>query len=146
MATWLSCIAIVLSIASLGWQAWTWRHAGPVVSVTTGRALPTVGGQVGEWLITVTASNTGRLPAQVTGWGLELPGGGQIIPRQEVQFAPPLPHQLAAHSSGTWYVPYLDAEQACAERGISLEQVRGRVSLGSGKTVRASHRGIGRPQ
>jgi hypothetical protein len=66
----LSIAALVLAVASLGWQMLTWRQSGPVITATATQAIPTYGHgpntQVGDPHVNVNATNKGssQLPSK----------------------------------------------------------------------------------
>ena len=77
LANTLSITAIVLSVVAFGWQVVTWHQGGAVVEVTALQSLP-VFGDVGDWHLSITAKNKGRMPVTVNHWGLKLPDERQM--------------------------------------------------------------------
>src|SRR5579862_7627185 len=94
----LSIAALVLAVASLGWQMLTWRQGGAVVTVTATQAMPTYGHgpdtQVGDPHVNVNAANKGRSPVTVKTWGLRFPDGRTIAIMEPLTWSTPLPHRL----------------------------------------------------
>ena len=138
----VSVVALVFSLASLIWQAWSWYRSGPVVTLKTSWAYGVGGLDGGTW-VGVTAHNSGRVAAQVTSWGFETPHGSQLVIPVPLPISKPLPYTLEAHSDGSWYMGVAELEAACAAAGTRIENLRAHVTLGSGKKIRARSRGIG---
>ncbi len=86
----VSIIALVLSLASLSWQAYSWFRTGPVVKVKTGWAVG-VGGIGGRW-VHITVRNSGRSPVQVTGCSFDTPTKMSLIAPIQLPGATPLPY------------------------------------------------------
>jgi hypothetical protein len=145
MTTVTAIAGIVLVAAWLGWRAWVRIRNRPMVAVRTGYAWPTYGEHgdpLGERLVQVTAHNSGRAPVQITSWGFATPGDGLITAIDRIATADPLPHILAPGSEAHWFIRYSEV-LTCVERGHRIDQLRARVVLGNGKTVRAPQKGIG---
>jgi hypothetical protein len=120
----LSIVGVVLAVASLGWQAWTWRRSGPRVVVTTANAFPVYSGRTGEWHIAVKATNTGRSPITIDGWGFELPDKSDIVLTQPVPWLPQLPHRLDSYTEASWMMDGADFRSTCARRSVSVADAR----------------------
>lgn len=147
MSTALSVIAIVISSTSLGWQVWSWSRTGHAVIVSTTHAYPVQAGhfETDDRMLCVTAHNKGRTAVQVTHWCLEAPDGQTLIPLPPLPVSAPLPYRLEGLSRADWYIRASDAEKACASAGFQVADLRARVTLGTGKSVYAKRRGIGKP-
>lgn len=146
LADTLSIAAIVIALASLGWQVVTWQQSGPVIRVTTGTAFFTVGPQISEPYIFVTAANKGRGPVTVNSWGLKLPSGRHIVKIQPVAQSESLPCRLEPGADASWYIEVSAAEDACHAEGAQYDDdLLAYVKLGDGRTVEASRSGIGEP-
>lgn len=138
----LSIIAIILSIVSLGWQSWTWRRHGEVVTISRGMTVVTgPAGLVGA--AQVTAANTGHREVTVTEWGYELPNGDRIVPASTLPGSADLPHLLVPNSHGSWLMPSDDLLARCWEVGARHHQLRAYARLSNGRTIRAGSYGIG---
>jgi hypothetical protein len=126
----------ILAAISFGWQIYTWRHDGPRVSVKAARAMP-VGGHsgAGNWHLAVSAVNTGRAAAVITGWGLALPGGDYLVDPLRVPWTTPCPHRLDAQTSADFHTELDKLRRACAERGLDLSDLRPFVNLATGERV-----------
>lgn len=57
-------------------------------------------------MLTVTARNVGRSPAQVVGWGLKLPTGQDLVLPFELPMNPRTPLTIEGGHAQTWYVPF----------------------------------------
>jgi hypothetical protein len=62
-----------LSLVALVWQVASWRLTGSIVRVDVGKALLTVGGDLGPNVLTVRTRNVGRTAVEVDGWGFQVP-------------------------------------------------------------------------
>lgn len=129
----VSIIALVLSVASLGWQAWSWRRTGPVVTVETAWAYA-VGPQMFE-MLTITARNRGRSPVQVTNYSFTTPHGMQFVVPDPIPFSTPLKQPLEGGHEATYYFDAAYLKDQCRQRGLGVGQLRPRVTLGTGKQV-----------
>jgi hypothetical protein len=120
----LAIIGIVLSVASLGWQAWTWSRSGPHVVVTAANTWPVYAGQLGAWHVSVTATNNGRAPITIDGWGFELPDKSDFIEMRPPAWATTLPYRLEPHSHASWMMEVDDLKSSCAGRGVTVADLR----------------------
>lgn len=139
----VSIIALVLSVLSLGWQAWTWLRAGPVVSVAVAQSLPVYRNSAGEWHTTVTATNKGRSAVTVSSWGFALPNGRTLYTANPAPWSEKLPHRLEPQSSANWHVDTDEIKQACSEHAVRYQDLRAWVSLGNGTKSHSRKTGIG---
>lgn len=133
----IASIGVLLAVASLIWQAWTWRASGPKVQVDTtnaGVARSKSDGFVG---VAVVARNCGRTDTQITGWGVlcryEEPGNDVWFPYpSEEPESDPITLTIAAQHEATWYARNVDLVRAAAGRRM---KVAGYVRLGTGREV-----------
>jgi hypothetical protein len=140
----LSIVGTTLGGISLGWQVWSWRRSGPLVVLTAGHHYPVrEGRRIGALHISVTAHNRGRAPVQITGWTFEAPGNRCTAPFDPVEWSTPLPHVLSNGSQATWHVPASELESQCEILGVTFDDLRPVVTLGTGAAVRARTKGIG---
>ena len=145
---WIAIGGVILGVSSLGWQAWTWKHSGAIVRVTATQTLPlydTVAGQrPGEWHVAVTARNTGRGPATVTGWGFRTPDGHDIIAMRPLSWSSPIPFPIPpGGQEGSWHMETDEVKASCQREGQDFRALRGWVRLSDGRQVFAKRRGIG---
>lgn len=115
----VAALGVLLAMASLGWQAWTFTRSGSRVTVAIARGLMGAGHAITvPWDATpqqlahmrsqgytdrvylVTASNSGRGETSVVSVDVLLPGGGSTT---ETRLEPPLPFRLAGQSEQTWH-------------------------------------------
>src|SRR4051794_28381206 len=102
---WLAIgLSAIPGVAALIWNVISWQRSGPRVTVSCENSLPMYEGQPGDWHVTVTAVNSGRAPTTVEGWGIRLPGGGDIVVMTPVPWSTPLPHRLEAKASASFHV------------------------------------------
>ncbi|QKW44271.1 hypothetical protein [Streptomyces microflavus] len=104
----VSSIALVFSVASLSWQAWSWWWSGPIIKITGASDSPIFQGQqsdLGYHYIQVV--NTGRAAATIEAFGVILPSGLKPIRymQDDLEAVEPraLPYRLEPHSSARWY-------------------------------------------
>lgn len=122
----------LVSIASVISQAVMWKRTGANVRVTTKFAyLPFESGALVEALC-VSATNTGRSPIQINGWGFKLDDERQVVAMQPRRWNQVTPYTLDGGHSQDWTMPFEDmtVEGMPAEWGV-----RAFVNLGTGKTV-----------
>jgi hypothetical protein len=96
----LAIVAIVLSTASLAWQAASWLLSGPVIKVLI--TLDSSG-------VTVTAYNSGRAPATIT--AVEVASGGQapvFVGRTPEPESDPIPFRLPEGGHASWRYSFPD--------------------------------------
>jgi hypothetical protein len=135
-------VALGLSACSLTWQAATFVLSGPRIRVRLAEGLrnPTGGVMVApksvysdggrkvramgytQHVLLVQAENSGRLPATVSGWKLQLARGHAIFINPEDPLNPPLPHRLESHSSQSWAA---DAATILATEAATAVHLRG---------------------
>jgi hypothetical protein len=137
VATAIALVALGLSIASLGWQAWTWKNSGPVVEVKVSNAITdalTPGDA--QHYVEVEAINTGRAATSVTGWGIGMPGGANVVVTMPLPISEKTPCRLESHSRAAFFIEGDELRRVHAERGIPFEDMWPWVELGSGKKIR----------
>ncbi len=147
----IAALGLLLALASLGWQAWTFRLSGSRVSVEIARGLKsethaitmpaTATAQQIEQMrsqgftqpvLAVTVSNGGRGETSIASVDVLLPRGGGV---SESVHEPPLPFRLPGESEQTWYFDARLAEGYVRVFDKQLPQdkprtARGRVRLG----------------
>ncbi|MGA8353467.1 MAG: hypothetical protein WB698_04795 [Solirubrobacteraceae bacterium] len=150
----IAAFGLLFALASLGWQAWTFRLSGSRVRVDIARGLKsgthaltmpsTATPQQIERMssqgftqpvLAVTVSNSGRGETSIASVDVLLPGGGGV---DESVHEPPLPFRLAGESEQTWYFDALLAEGYVRVFDEHLPKdkprtARGRVRLGGRK-------------
>ena len=144
----IAVVGLVLSVASLCWQVAQHRLSGPRVraellwgGIAHDRAVtgPIKGtlevfrhAGVDTPVIAVKGRNHGRLPIDVTGFTVEMDGGGGYsLPGW--RFNPSLPHRLESGSEVTFYLPLEDVERAVTVFGrVYRGRLRGRLDLAAG--------------
>jgi hypothetical protein len=158
----LAIVAVVLSLLALGWQAYSVAISGSRVRVSVQRGLRGPGAVVTfpddaqEWhlemareqgltqaVYAIKVANTGRGGTSVSGVALAFSDGGALLP---APLDPPLPFRLDGEHEQTWYVEAAPARDYAAVSAKVLPDrarnmtARGRVTLGSAKTVFSSNR------
>jgi hypothetical protein len=165
---WVAIYAAVVATAALGWQAVSHFLSGPrvktevrlVVKQSTGLGSIPLGhlellrvhqvelrdkNFIGVWV-----ANVGRQPVTIDRWSVQVdrwpfPWEGDRT------LGPPTPHRLEVGESAIWAVDLFDVVPAVYQRREALrgvagairrrrKNVIGRVTLGSGRTVRARAR------
>lgn len=134
----IALIALALSVLSLIWQAWSWRHNGPVVKVNVANAITDAVTGEPEHYVAVEAVNTGRAATTITGWGFAMPDGANVYSTRALRISESLPCRLEPHSKATFYLEADDLRRVRAERGIAFSGMKPWVDLGSGKRVRCN--------
>lgn len=136
----LAIVAIVMSGASLSWQALTWVRSGPVVIVTATMADET------DIVPQVTAVNSGR--AAVTVMSLQFVTmlsdlrwwGSYVVGSDIRQFQPDsvgLPYRLESGASASWKVAKGPREGAWEDFKWDADNLAFQITLGNGKKVRS---------
>ncbi|MFD5785871.1 hypothetical protein ACFWH1_04455 [Streptomyces sp. NPDC127037] len=104
----IASTALVLSVASLSWQAWSWWWSGPIIKVTGAADSPIFEGQQSDLgYHYIEAVNTGRAAATIEAFGVILPSGLKPVrhKQDDLDAVEPctLPYRLEPHSSARWY-------------------------------------------
>lgn len=142
---WTLALAVVGSatgVAALATQVWGLVLAGPRVKVTVANALVTGSG---AWVLSLDASNLGRLPVTLLDQGVTFRSGGEWVKApvggmpQGAYDRPAGPHRLPDGEAVTWLLDPAALAPGVAQRGASV--VHGYVRLATGATVR-SRKGI----
>lgn len=139
----LSSLALVLSLASLGWQAWTWLRSGPVLRVevsniiTDAGSTSAYGAGTPEHYVQVTVVNRGRAAATINTWGIETPGGKNLFVTQPLPFSDRLPARVEPHSSLSMHILGDELRRQAAEHRIPFHAMRAWVRPATGKQVYA---------
>lgn len=126
----IAIVGLVIAVASLTWQAVTWFYEGARVKVEVTYGLVTCGPELSDQMVIVTATNVGRSPVGVTGWGFDLGGGKTMIVREPVPGSTDLPTTLAGGHGAKWFVP-LDEVRAGMQRA-GVRSAVPIVNLGTG--------------
>lgn len=138
---WTLMIAVVgglTGVAALVTQVWGLALAGPRVKVTVANALITGNG---SWVLSLDASNVGRLPVTLLEMGVTFRAGGRWQ-KAPVGAMPPgswngpsAAHRLPDGEAVTWILDPGALAPGIAERGAA--EVHGYVRLATGKVVRS---------
>ncbi|CAM5589963.1 hypothetical protein [Streptomyces purpurascens] len=122
----ISIGALVVSTVALVWQFISWLRTGPVIQVKTHLAIPVIGGEMSpEDFLAVNATNRGRSPATITGWGLLLPGGATTAATSApLPGVEPLPFRIDPFAETSWYISDAEIDHICQARGCSRSDIR----------------------
>jgi hypothetical protein len=155
----IAVLSLVLSVASLTWQAATFvlsgsrvraelkhgaRNASTVVTGAPGSQdfLSLAGQGLTDEVIGIEVRNVGRLAASIQSVSAALASGLKVTPVREL-VGPTLPHTLEPQSAASWFLP------AAPIRDVVAFSSKGRlkqpdpnkvwmeVTLGTGKVVRS---------
>jgi hypothetical protein len=139
----IAIIGAATGIGSLAWQMVTFSKSGPVVTVTATVAFFTHGAEISDPVVNVKATNSGRSPVTVKGWGLRFPNGQTMVILKPAPPSDPLPYRLEPGADANWYVPAVEVARGCAQHGVRQQDVTAFVNLADGRTISARQRGIG---
>ncbi|HSX68524.1 hypothetical protein [Nocardioides sp.] len=133
----VAAAALVLSIIGLVVQWLTWSRSGAVIAVEASHGILPAGPVTR--IVTVTALNKGRGPAQITSWWLEPIGGPSEAKKwwmgnTVLRGSDDLPVLVDGEHRVSWLVPLEAVESSC--RQWKVARVRPCLSLGSGREVR----------
>lgn len=96
----IACLAVVLSVASLLWQWWTWRSNGPRIDVSVRVTVV-----VGIPYYTVVATNRGRGAATIFSWAIQDPISGEDLHAlTQYDWDDALPTRLEPHSTASYSI------------------------------------------
>jgi hypothetical protein len=138
---WTLAIAIlgaVTGVVALATEVWGLVLAGPRVKVSVANALP-VPADDPEWVLSVDASNVGRLPVTLLDFGVAFDNNGKRarisigMMHPDDSYGPRGPHRLPDGEAVTWLVKPEPIAITVAERGERY--VRGYVRLATGKII-----------
>ncbi len=154
----IAVLGLVLSVASLTWQAATFVLSGSRVRADlrhgARNATTAVSGPPGsqqlqflaaqgftEEVIGIEVRNVGRLAASIESVAATLAGGVQFTQLRD-SGGPPLPHTLEPQSAAKWFLPAVPVRAAVAVSSQTLKgadpcKVWMEVTLGTGKLVRS---------
>jgi hypothetical protein len=96
-----------------------------------------------QLVVAVQVRNVGRLPVTVSSWSLKTMPGGIAVQPVGQSIGPPLPHRLEGGESETWAMDRSGLMGVVATTASVLKipvdriGIRGEVTLGDGRTVRA---------
>jgi hypothetical protein len=153
----IAVVGLVLSVASLVWQAASFRLSGPRVKVHLREgfrgplgvmvAPPSVYTDVGraalvrqgytEHVLVIEAVNKGRLAATVNNWSLRF-GNRAVYENPTDPGNPALPHRLESYTSATWTAPVENLEalqDAFDDQGDEAATVRADLKMADRRTV-----------
>ena len=119
-------VAIVgcgLAIATFVWQWVAWTYEGAKVRVTCKQAFG-VGALAGPLLWCVTATNVGRSPTLVTGWGFSLPDEQQLVMWNPLPMSQELPCTLEGGHEISFYAEQPDIMQTLIDHGAANQPLR----------------------
>lgn len=100
-------------------------------------ALLSYTGQLGVPHVEARAFNSGSDAVTVTDWGFDLGHGQDFRPLHLVPLSAALPHRLEGGADAIFYILGKDLGLLDRERGVRFSQMRPRVRLGTGQTVRS---------
>jgi hypothetical protein len=139
----ISVIALMLSLASLSWQAWSWLRSGPVLRVQVTNILAdsgrtsAYGNSELENYVEVTVINHGRAAATINTWGIRMPSGENMFVIQPIYFSERLPARVEPHASLSLHVEADELRKHSARHGIPFKAMRPWVQSATGKKVYA---------
>lgn len=130
----IAVTALVLSVAALLWQFWTWRRSGPVLQVSGGMESPwdPAGFTSDIAYGYVRAVNVGRGAGPVTSWGF-LSASGQVLVEYSSQPELPLiPARgmhvpIAPHGQESWYCPTEVLAEQVGYQPFVVSPTKGRI-------------------
>jgi hypothetical protein len=129
LSTSLAAVALVVSVAALGWQVVSWRRSGPRIEVAARAAVTP-----NQRLIVIEAKNSGRLGTEIQTCGFDLPSGRHIVCPFDFQGVPlALPAQLPAGGKVSFYFRPDDVLQPLTGEGVTGENTRVYVATGHGR-------------
>jgi hypothetical protein len=139
----LSILALVLSLGSLSWQAWSWFRSGPVLRVKvtnivadSGR-ISAYGIPEPDHYVQVEVVNHGRAAATISTWGIELPGGESMFVTLPPPISDRLPGRLEPHASLRLHVEGEELRKLSRERGVPFKAMRPWVASATGRKIYA---------
>ncbi len=132
----LACLALVVSGVSVAVSIVLWQRSGPRISVAWAWAFPVFGSNLGDQHVSVCATNNGRAPATVTGWGFVIEGtDSTIVDLSPPGWLPRLPYRLEAHASATWFMDRVRLHAAAVGEDKLDRGLWPFVTLGTGQRV-----------
>ncbi|WP_028636966.1 hypothetical protein [Nocardioides sp. URHA0032] len=141
---WTLAIAVVgalTGIAALCAQVWAHVLSGPRVKVGLANSLPVTPSGPSRWLLSIEASNVGRLPVTVTSFGVSFREGRKwknmpgFHPPQALMHGPSGAHRLNDAEAVTWLLDPVPFAKTISDVGV--RNVYGFVNLATGKTIRS---------
>lgn len=134
----IALLGAVTGVAALVTQVWGLVLSGPRIKVSVASAFAP--GQTG-WLLSLDASNVGRLPVTILELGTTFRAGGEwkkaavgMMP-SGTAVGPDIPHRLADGEASTWVLDPITLAKATEDHGVTA--VHGYVRLATGQTLRS---------
>jgi hypothetical protein len=125
-----SGLALLVSLAALGWQIVSWRRSGPRVHVCA-RAGVTA---IGQNCVVLEVTNSGRLATEIETCGFDLPDGRHLVDLYDFMGQPmQLPTQLAAGGTVSFHYGAERMRIALIEEGTTGQDARAYVKTGHGR-------------
>ncbi len=135
--------ALLLAVASLGWQAYSFKASGHRVQVRmhSGVGMFDFTDTEPRSVYIVEAANVGRAPVQVVSWSLQLEGqDAGLFVTAPVPGSSPLPCVLEPGHRAQWFAD--DQSVRSSVRSRSATRVVPQVTLGTGEVVRGEAQGV----
>lgn len=88
-----------------------------------------------EHCISVTAANTGRAAATVTGWGIRLPNGTDYIVVRPPVFSAQTPARIEPHASATFRMGADELRQHAWQAGVAFKDMRPFIRTAADKCI-----------
>lgn len=139
----ISVIALMLSLASLSWQAWSWSRSGPVLRVKATNIIADSGRTNAygiaepDHYVEVTVINHGRAAASVTTWGIEMPDKTNLFVTRPLPFSQRLPARVEPHGSLSLHIEAEELRKHSAQHKVPFEAMRPWVKAATGRQVYA---------
>lgn len=130
----VSIVALVVSLLALGWQVYSWRRSGPVVTVETQWAWD-LRDIEGSEMLTITARNVGRLPVQIREFSFRTPTDWKFVLWKPMPISDSIEEPLVPGHECTHYFSAAWIRERCVEKEVRLDALRPQVRLGTGKVV-----------
>ncbi|HEY1445104.1 MAG TPA: hypothetical protein VGF51_09405 [Acidimicrobiales bacterium] len=135
----LAIIAVLGATIALAWRFVDWKsiHRGVRVDIRHALAVDQERGVSEHRVITVTAHNVGRAPVSVTGWGLRLRHGQDVVFFEDTPTSgPALPLTLQPGYEATWHMMHDAVMASLADQPTKRSfALHGFVRLGTGRTA-----------
>lgn len=115
----VSCLAILISLGTLGWNIYSWHHTGARLKVRATSLFTShpIGGKAKY--LAIEAINTGRTATTVTGFGFKIPSGEFLLLMESAIPTANVPSRLDPGDSMTFAVDPLELRDAAIERNVN---------------------------
>jgi hypothetical protein len=123
------------ALGAIGWQWWTWTHAGPRIRVESVWALGLWNDGSSKRYVNLSVRNDGRAAAFISSWTFALDDDTTLWLPQPGLIGPTLPHRLEPHDGCSFGVALQVMQKVVVQQNVTELTMRPLVVLTNGQRV-----------